>query len=119
MRAARLVIEVDAPSERKMTMNAHRDAPTAADLATEANGLATGLGMLTMIYMPFALPGLVFGMLLLLPVLPLVLLAGLGYLLFVLPVRLARRAWRRRSENREISYVKPASTPSGIPVVRR
>jgi hypothetical protein len=50
-------------------MNAPRTAPSSAELATEVNGLLTGLGILTMALFPFALPGLLLA-------LPLALLAA-------------------------------------------
>ena len=111
-------------------MNARRGAPSTDELATEVNGLATGLGMITMMFFPFALPGLLLALPLLLPVIPLLLVAGLGYLLVrlvLLPFRLAAAAWRRRSSRREIAAAEhpPATwergrpTPRGIPVPRR
>jgi hypothetical protein len=78
-------------------MDARPDAPSVEDLAAEANGLATGLGMLTMIYTPFALPGLLLALPLLLPLIPLLLAGGVIYLMaraLRLLVRLVRRAWR-------------------------
>ena len=82
-------------------MDARRDAPSVEELASEANGLATGLGMLTMIYSPLALPGLLLALPLVLPLIPLLLVAGILYLLYrilMLPVRLVRTALRRRAE---------------------
>jgi hypothetical protein len=111
-------------------MNARRSEISAEDLATEANGLATGLGMVTMIYFPFALPGLLLVLPFLLPVIPLLLVAGLGYLLvqlLLLPLRLARTVRRRRAAYRDVAYLedrpptlaKGRPTPSGIPATRR
>jgi len=77
-------------------MDARRDAPSAADLAAEANGLGVGLGMISMIYVPFALPCLLLLLPLALPLIPLLLLGGLGYLLARM-LRRARRAFRRRA----------------------
>jgi hypothetical protein len=107
-------------------MNARRSGPSAEDLATEANGLATGLGILTMTFFPFALPGLLLALPLLLPVIPLLLVAGVGYLLvrlLLLPVRLVRSALRQRAVQREVGHLedrppisaKGRPTPSGIP----
>src|SRR4051812_21790377 len=80
--APRLVLEVEAIQGGTMY-----DRPTSADLATEANGLATGLGILTFTFFPFALPALVF------VVAPLALVAVVGLVLalpFVLAVWLVR-----------------------------
>ena len=44
------------------------------DVATQVTGLLVGLGILTMALAPFALPGLLLGVLLLLPLAPLALL---------------------------------------------
>jgi hypothetical protein len=75
--------------------------PTAADVATEANGLLTGLGILTFQIFPFALP------LLVLCIGPLVVLAVAGALLvapLIVPIWLARVVRRaavaRRSRKR-------------------
>jgi hypothetical protein len=80
-------------------MNARRSEPSAEDLATEANGLTAGLGILTLTFFPFALPGLLLALPLVLPVVALLLVAGVGYLLvrlLLLPLRLMRTALRRR-----------------------
>jgi hypothetical protein len=111
-------------------MNARHEAPSAADLAAEANGLTAGLGILTMTFFPFALPGLLLALPLLLPVIPLLLMAGLGYLLvrlLLLPLRLARTVRGRRAAQRDIDYpedrpptlAKGRPTLSGIPATRR
>jgi hypothetical protein len=75
-------------------MNAQRNEPTVGDLGSEVGGIATGLGIVSMTFFPLLLPGL----LLLLPVvalgLPLLLVAGVGYLLVRL-VRAAGRTLRR------------------------
>jgi len=81
-------------------MDAPRSSPSSADLAGEIGGLSVGLGILTMTLAPFALPGLLLALLLALPAVPLLVLAGVGYLMFrilVLALRLPRRIWRRRS----------------------
>jgi hypothetical protein len=77
--------------EKEHSMRLTREAPSSADVATELGNLLVGLGILTMTLMPFALPGLLLGLLLVLPLLPLALL--------ILPfwlARLATRALRRR-----------------------
>lgn len=77
-------------------MPAPRAAPSSADVATEANTLLTGLGILTVQIFPIALP------LLVLVVAPLALVAVVGLLLagiLVLPLWLARivlRSWSGR-----------------------
>ena len=96
-------------------MTARSNEASAADLATEVGGLATGLGMVTMIFFPFALPCLLLALPLLLPLIPLVLVAGLVYLLariLLLPVRMARRARQRRSAWHETRYAEGASPGS-------
>jgi hypothetical protein len=50
-----------------------RNATHSSDVATEVNGLLVGAGILTMTFAPFALPGLLLGVLLLLPLAPLAL----------------------------------------------
>jgi hypothetical protein len=85
-------------------MNAHDHTPTAMDLAAEANGLTTGLGIITMTFFPFALPGLLLALPFVLPLLPLLVAGGVLYLLaraILLPVRLVRSAWRARPESAE------------------
>jgi hypothetical protein len=80
-------------------MPAPHTTPSPDDVATEVNGLLTGLGILTMALFPFALPGLLLGLLLVLPVAPLVLAAALFWLLarlLVAPFRLARSLGRNR-----------------------
>jgi hypothetical protein len=63
-------------------------------------------------------------------VIPLLLVAGVGYLLVrlvLLPLRLGRTVWRRRAAQREIgdlegrafTLAKGRPTPSGIPATRR
>jgi hypothetical protein len=69
-----------------------RDTPSAADVAAEAGGWAAGLGILTTVLFPFALPGL------LLAAAPLIVLAVAGLILaapVVLAVWLARAVARR------------------------
>jgi hypothetical protein len=111
-------------------MNVPRNEPSAADLASEAGGLATGLGIVTMTFFPLALPGL----LLLLPVvvlaLPLLLVGGVGYLVARLlrrPLRWARGALLGPREVPEAGYpedrapvrVQRRPAPGGIPATRR
>jgi hypothetical protein len=67
--------------------------PSSADLATEANSLATGLGIVTFALFPFAVPALIF------VVAPLALVAVVGLVLalpVVLPVWLVRAVRRRQ-----------------------
>jgi hypothetical protein len=76
-------------------MHARHEAPSAADLATETGRLAVGLGALTTMLAPFALPGLVLALPLVLPLVPLLLVGGGVYLLaraILLPMRLVRGA---------------------------
>ena len=63
-------------------MHAPRRAPSSAEIGTEVNGLLAGLGILTMTLFPFALPGLLLALLLVLPLAPLVLGAVALTLLF-------------------------------------
>jgi hypothetical protein len=72
--------------------------PPSADVATDANTLFAGLGILTIQIVPLALPGL-----LLFFIAPLALVALVGVLLaapFVLPMWLARTVLQRRSGSR-------------------
>jgi hypothetical protein len=78
-------------------MSTHRDGPSPDELATELNGLATGLGIITMTWFPFALPGLLLALPFLLPVIPLVLVGGVIYLL-VRALRLLVRLVRGLAE---------------------
>jgi hypothetical protein len=90
-------------------MHAPPAAPSSADVATEVNGLLTGLGILTFQIFPFALP------LLVLVVAPLALVALAGLLLaipFVLPVWLARVVLRSRSRRRSAAG-SPANAAPG------
>jgi hypothetical protein len=103
-------------------MNARPDAPSPEDVAAEVNSLAVGLGIITTTFAPLALPGLILLLPLALPIIPLVLVAGILYLLsriVLLPFRLARRAWRGRSPRPELSPDVGRPTPTGIPATRR
>jgi hypothetical protein len=72
-------------------MSPKRETPSAADVTTELGNVLVGLGILTMQLMPFAIPGLLLGLLLVLPLLP------LGVLFLPLWLAwLATRALRRR-----------------------
>jgi hypothetical protein len=73
-------------------MESHDHRPSPGDLASELGGLNTGLGILTMTFFPLALPALLLGLLLLLPALPLLALAGVIYL-----IRRAARSLPRRT----------------------
>jgi hypothetical protein len=57
----------------KPTTHTHTPASSAAEITTEVNGLLVGLGIVTMALFPFALPGLLLGLLLVLPLAPLAL----------------------------------------------
>jgi hypothetical protein len=86
-----------------------QDTPSSVDLATEANGLATGLGILTFSFFPFALPALVF------VVAPLALVAVVGLVLalpFVVPVLLVRAVRRRQSRKAGAGMLPGGSTAS-------
>jgi hypothetical protein len=103
-------------------MNARPDTPSAEDVAAEVNSLAVGLGIITTTFAPFALPGLLLLLPLALPIIPLVLVAGILYLLYrivLLPFRLARTAWRRRSDRPGLSAELARPTPTGIAATRR
>jgi hypothetical protein len=63
-------------------MNTRSRQPSSPEIADEVGGLLAGLGILTTTFFPIALPGLLLGVLLLLPLLPLALGAGALYLLF-------------------------------------
>lgn len=79
-------------------MNTPRRTPSSTDVATEANGLLAGLGILTVALFPIALPGL-----LLFVLAPLVLVAVVGLVLAIplmLPWWLIRTLMRGRSRRR-------------------
>ena len=76
-------------------MASHQQTPTPADLATEAGGLGTGFGIILVALFPFAVPGLLLGVLLLLPLLPLVFLLPAFWLL------------RRRRTNKTVRITAP------------
>ena len=83
--------------------------PSSADLATEANGLSTGLGILTFTFFPFALPALVF------VVAPLALGAVVGLVLAIplaLPIWLVRAVRRRQSRKAGSGMLPGGSTAS-------
>ena len=50
-------------------MNARNDETSLADLASEAGGMMTGLGVLSVMWVPFAIPALLLGLVLVLPLL--------------------------------------------------
>jgi hypothetical protein len=85
------------------------DRPSSADLATEANGLATGLGVITVALFPFAVPALIF------VVAPLALVAVIGLVLaipFAIPVWLVRAVRRRQSRKAGSGMLPGGSTAS-------
>jgi hypothetical protein len=85
------------------------DTPSSVDLATEANGLTTGLGIITFSLFPFALPALVF------VVAPLALVAVVGLVLalpFVLPVLVVHAVRRRQSRKAGAGMLRGGSTAS-------
>jgi hypothetical protein len=84
-------------------MHAPNPAPSPPEVATEVNGILVGLGIVTMALSPFALPGLVLALPLIIPMIPLALLAGALWLLIrlvVLPFRLVRSLVRSRADAR-------------------
>lgn len=81
-------------------MHAQNPAPSPPEVATEVNGLLVGLGIITMALSPFALPGLVLVLPLVIPLVPVALVAGALWLLvrlLAVPFRLVRSVVRRRS----------------------
>jgi hypothetical protein len=86
-------------------MDANNESPSAADLASEAGALSTGLGILTIQLVPFAMP------LIVLTIAPLAVVALAGLVLalpIVVPVWLGRRAWRAlRRERRPEPEARP------------
>ena len=77
-------------------MHPRQPAHSPAEVATEVNGILVGLGILTMALAPFALPGLLLGLLLLLP------LAPLALVLVPLLLFRARRGGLRRRASRAV-----------------
>jgi hypothetical protein len=84
-------------------MNGHPAGPPPADVASEGNALATGLGIITFTFFPFAVPALVF------VVAPLALLGAVAAVLaipFFLPLWIVRRVRRRRAARTQgVGYV--------------
>jgi hypothetical protein len=81
-------------------MHAQNPSPSPQEVATEVNGLLVGLGIITMALSPFALPGLLLALPLVIPLVPVALVAGALWLLarlLRLPFRLARSLVRSRS----------------------
>jgi hypothetical protein len=100
-------------------MYAPSESPEPADLAAEASGLSVGLGILAMTFFPFALPGLLLALLLVLPAVPLALagvvvfLAGRALLLILRRGgALVRNRSRRRgtADATKINVVPDAAT---------
>jgi len=94
-------------------MQAARQAPSSAEVATEVNGLLAGLGILTMTLFPFALPGLF-----LLVVAPVLLVAVAGLLVAIpvlLPLWVARMVIRSRARRSRRSAGTRATTYSSRP----
>jgi hypothetical protein len=90
-----------------------RSRPSPADVATEVNGLLAGLGMLSVALFPFALPCLLLGLLLVLPVVPLVLAAAVVWL----PARALVAAFRfaRRLKRRPVGGAQPHQEAPAAP----
>jgi hypothetical protein len=76
-------------------MDAPRAPLSTSEVASETSGLMVGLGIITMALFPFALPGLVLALVLVLPAIPLV-LAGLVLWLLARIVRPPLRFLRSR-----------------------
>jgi hypothetical protein len=97
-------------------MDAPRAQLSTSEVASEASGLLAGLGIITMALFPFALPGLLLALLLVLPVVPLVLVALVVWLLariLRLPLRLVRTRLGRRPPAGSLEDEAPApTTPS-------
>lgn len=94
-------------------MDAPRAQLSTSDVALEAGGWMVGLGIITMTLFPFALPGLLLALLLVLPALPLVLVALLIWLLarvILLPLRFLRS--RSSSRSAAASQVDEAPEPT-------
>ena len=75
-------------------MDAPRAQLSTSEVALEAGNWMVGLGVISMTLFPFALPGLVLALVLVLPALPLALVALVIWLLariILLPLRLLRR----------------------------
>jgi hypothetical protein len=93
-----------------------RSDPSSADVATEVNGLSTGLGIITMTFFPFALPGLLLALPLVLLVAPLALVGLVGYLvvrILVLLLRLARTVLQHRPHGPRAGDLSGSAAPAG------
>ena len=74
-------------------MDTSRAALSSSEVTSEAGSLVVGLGIITMALSPFAVPGLLLALLLVLPLAPLALVAGALWLLariLLLPLRFIR-----------------------------
>jgi hypothetical protein len=79
-------------------MDAPRAPLSTSEVASETSGLMAGLGIITMALFPFAVPGLVLALVLVLPAIPLVLAGLVVWLLARIvraPLRLVRTRFRR------------------------
>ena len=84
-------------------MTSQRTTTSPSEIVSKVGELATGLSVLLTFLFPFAVPGLVFGLLLVLPLLPLALVAGAFWLLaraVRVPVRLVRSRSRGFEQGR-------------------
>jgi hypothetical protein len=73
-----------------------------AEAVSELGGLSTGLGIISMTLFPFAIPGLLLVLPVVVLMIPLAMIGLIGYLayrLLMLPFRLARAGLRDRSRD--------------------
>ena len=70
----------------------HQASPRGLELVSEVDDLAVGIGMLTFVLAPFALPGLALVAL----TMAVLMIPALGIALLVAPFLVARRCWRSR-----------------------
>jgi hypothetical protein len=102
-------------------MSAHHPPPSSAEIAMEGSSLLAGLGVITMALFPFALPGLLLALLLVLPLIPVALVAVAVLLLARIlrpPLRFARGlVGRPRTESPQpaataVEHARPRTTTS-------
>jgi membrane protein implicated in regulation of membrane protease activity len=89
--------------------------PSTSEVLIELGGLAFTGGFITMAAAPFALPALVFGLLLLPLILPVLLLALVYGLVVALPRRYVARRRSRSSPSKTSTAKPPTRTTLGVP----
>jgi len=88
-------------------MSPTSDRDSCIELFDEIMSWLTGLGLITFVVFPLALPLIALTALLAIPVL----LAAIPLAILAAPILLIRRLWRARRQQQSVSMVARASTP--------